>query len=105
MALDPAAFKVRFPEFAGTSDPRVQAALDQAARRVDTRLHGDRSDDALGCLAAHLLAVSPFGRPAALDIRTDEGEATGRFSDPYLKEYKHLCRLAAGGPWAAGQRP
>lgn len=62
MACTPANFKIRFPEFVGVDDSRVQLFLDDA-----TGFMGDNDsrwrtfyDQAQCYLAAHLLTVSVF---------------------------------------------
>jgi hypothetical protein len=81
--------------FEGVADALVQCALDESARRTDPRVFGARADDAVGLLAAHLLAVSPFGQQARL--KSDAGNTT------YNREWERLAAACAGGPWATGQ--
>lgn len=75
-------FRSLFPEFQKTPDDLVQSRLDQAAARLDPGVWGSRFDQAHGLLAAHLLAVSPFGQAARLV--TEKGEST------YGRQYKEL---------------
>lgn len=97
MAVTPANFKARFTEFIPAADALVQAALDAAARECDPRVYGDRTDDAVGWLAAHNLAVSPQGRSARLE--SDKATTT------YFERFAQIRRQKAGGAWAIGQRP
>ena len=69
-----AAFRVRFPEFEEGSDPLVQACLDEAATELNATEIGDPYDAAHGLLAAHKLAISPYGRAARM--LNDEGKST-----------------------------
>jgi|SRR5579859_3168472 len=100
MAWTPTTFVARWPEFAPTlaANPSiVQSALDEAARRCDVRVFATRMDDAVGLMAAHLLAISPYGEQSRLD--TDKAETT------YNIEWKRLAKMAAGGAWAVGIGP
>jgi hypothetical protein len=92
--MDLAAFRTSFPEFAATLDATVEAKLAEAARRVDARVFGDKESDAVGYLAAHLIATAPGGQHARL-----EGDST---QTTYGLEWMRLCRMCAGGPWAIG---
>lgn len=69
-----AAFRVRFPEFETAGDSFVQAALDSAALETDAKLLGGFYDEAHGLLAAHKLAMSPYGMNARLV--NDDGKTT-----------------------------
>ena len=64
--LTVAQFRERFPEFLETDTSHVQAKLDEAWRRTPASVWGDTAQDAHGYLAAHLLALSPFGRDARM---------------------------------------
>lgn len=75
MPLTLAEFVDRFPEFADAPPGLVQAKLDEADRRTPPRVWGVApARDAQGYLAAHLLAISPFGRDARLV--SDDGATT-----------------------------
>lgn len=67
MALDPAAFLAAFPEFNAldVADPLLVAKLDDADKATSSSF-GVRQTRAAHLLAAHLLAVSPFGVKANL---------------------------------------
>lgn len=69
-----AAFRSRFPEFEEGSDGIVQACLDAAATELNATEIGASFDEAHGLLAAHKLAISPFGRAARM--LNDEGKST-----------------------------
>lgn len=97
MAWTPTTFRARWPEFATLADSQVQANLTAAARRCDSRVFGDDTDEAVGYLAAHLLAMSPGGQQARLEGK--EGTTT------YYAEWQRLARQRAGGPWVIGQSP
>lgn len=62
-------FIERFPDFEATlatpaGETLVQKKLDEAWRRTPTAAWGEKAQDAQGYLAAHLLAISGFGRDA-----------------------------------------
>lgn len=65
-----AAFRNRFPEFQTASDSLVQACLDVSALETSSESLGLNYDEAHGLLAAHKLAVSPFGGMARLEKST-----------------------------------
>lgn len=60
-----AAFRARFPEFATAQDALVNACLTASAAETSSEL--DAYDEAHGLLAAHKLAISPFGGMARLE--------------------------------------
>lgn len=95
MTWTAATFKARWTEFEPTADALVESALAEAARSTDARLFGEKTDDGVGLLAAHLLSISPQGQQARLE--SSEAETT------YSRERARLVRIAAGGPWAVGQ--
>lgn len=61
-----AQFRSRFPEFRTAQDAPVQAALDAAALETNATELGSVYDEAHGLLAAHKLAISPFGTNARM---------------------------------------
>lgn len=61
-----AAFRVRFPELAAASDTFVQAMLDDATLRCSASFWGTLHALGVGYLAAHMLALSPWGQSAKL---------------------------------------
>lgn len=91
MAVEIAAFRDggRFPEFFRAPDGLVQAAIDEAALEVDADVWGDKADTGIGLLAAHKLAVSPFGQAARL--ASEQGEST------YGRLYRELRDAVACG--------
>lgn len=95
MAWTADTFQARFPEFDGTPDETVAAVLAEATRRSNPAVFGDRLDDAVGLLAAHLLSVGAYGQQARL-------EAGAAAETTYLAEWKRLAREAGGGPHLVG---
>lgn len=107
MTWTPATFVAAWPEFASTlaADTAmgrtvVQSALTAAASECDPRLYPDDIDHLVGLLAAHKLAVSPFGQQARVDTG-DKKKADE--TTIYLREFNRLTSLRAGGPWTVGQ--
>lgn len=64
MAVTRATFIVQFPEFTNTSVSLVNAMLAAAALEIDAEVWGDKADQGQMYLAAHKLALSPFGNNA-----------------------------------------
>lgn len=91
MSLTLAAFRVLYPEFVATADATVEAKIAAALARTDTDAFGDDADAAQGLLAAHLLAIAPYGQ-------TSRQEGTDKSSTTYLDEWKRLARARCGGP-------
>ncbi|MCK6585954.1 MAG: DUF4054 domain-containing protein [Polyangiaceae bacterium] len=89
MALDRATFRARFPEFNTADDAYVDAKLAEALLQIDASVWGTKADLGQGYLAAHLLAVSPFGQQARLSSK--EGETT------YHKVWASLRNSVASG--------
>jgi hypothetical protein len=69
-----AAFRVRFPEISSAEDDIVNACLTAAANETSAEELGASYDEVHGLLAAHKLAISPYGRAARM--LNDEGEST-----------------------------
>lgn len=93
MTLDVATFKTRFPEFGAVDSPLLQAKLDEANRRIDRGLWDaftqPLGDDGQGYLAAHLLALSPFGNAAKMVAK--DGTTT------YEKHWRRLMITVTSG--------
>lgn len=84
-----AAFRIRFPEFSQANDPFVNANLTAAALEVDTDAWGAKTDEGVMFLAAHKMALSPFGMNARMVSR--DGSTT------YWTNYHRLLRQVAFG--------
>lgn len=65
-------FIVQFPEFAKTAVAHVEAILAAAALEIDAEVWGAKADQGQAYLAAHKLALSPFGNNAQL-VATGSG--------------------------------
>lgn len=66
MAVTVAAFVVQFPEFRNASTDLLQAHLDAAELEIDREVWETKGDQGQMYLAAHKLALSPFGNNAKL---------------------------------------
>lgn len=93
MATTYAGFIVERPEFAAVPEAQITAAITSATRRCNAAHFGADLDDAVSLYAAHLLSLSPFGKPAR---KADDGVSS------YLIEWKRLARARAGGPRTVG---
>lgn len=89
MALSLSSFRTRFPEFNPGADALVESCLAEALLSTPADVWGDKADAAQGLLAAHLLALSPFGRTAKLS--SVKGEST------YGTQRKAMARALALG--------
>lgn len=87
MALTTGAFLNRFPEFAETEAGLVSSAIAEALENLNATAFGELLDEAQGYLAAHKLAVSPFGRSARLS--SNDGTST------YLGEFRRIKRMVS----------
>lgn len=88
--MDLTTFRARFPEFSRAGDAYVQGFLTSATARVDEDAFGETlATEAIGWLAAHLMAVTPAGITAGMSTRGDS---------PYMRQYERICREALGGP-------
>lgn len=59
--MDLAAFRTRYPEFGNVPDALIEAVLAEALLELNETIFGDMLSTAQGFLAAHKLAVSPYG--------------------------------------------
>lgn len=82
-------FRVQFPEFDSAGDTMVQAFLDAAALEIDLDVWGPKADQGRFYLAAHKLALSPFGQAARL--------AKDKDSTTYWTHYTRLVSQVACG--------
>lgn len=80
-------FRARFGEFSTVSRSEIAASLAAAAGDMNADVYGSRFDEAQSWLAAHKLAISPFGRSARLSA--DDGITT------YWREFKRIQRECA----------
>jgi hypothetical protein len=78
-----------FPEFARATVAMIQAKIDEAELRTPERIWGAKVDLGVKYLAAHLLAMSPFGRE--LKLANDDGRTI------YGDERTRLERIVSSG--------
>lgn len=71
-------FLAAFPEFRAAG-AMIPTKLAEATRRVDSSIYGDRTEDAIGYLAAHLLAMSPFG----VNLRKEDDKTKSSYLDSF----------------------
>lgn len=84
-----AAFIVQFPEFTRVDVAQIQAHLDAADLEIDRIVWGAKADQGQAYLAAHKLALSPFGNNARL--------VTSSQSTTYCVHYDRLVRQVGSG--------
>jgi hypothetical protein len=81
-------FRGMFPEFRATSDEMIEGFLGAASVEISESLYGDKYDSAHGFLAAHMLAVSPFGKASRTDNKDEE-------TTTYWRNYARIRKLVA----------
>ena len=69
MAVDAAQMQAEFPEFADIPVDDITAKIADAVLFVNTTTWGEFTDLGVKYMAAHLLAISPFGEIAKLDAK------------------------------------
>ena len=77
-------FRLAFPEFKRTPEATIKEKIRSAALRVNASIWGDKADDGIMWLTAHLLSVAPMGEQARLKL---ENRGT-----MYGVEYKKMVR-------------
>lgn len=82
-------FIVQFPEFATADANLIQAHLDAALLEIDAAVWRAKADQGQAYLAAHKLALSPFGQGTRL--QTKDGSTT------YWQHYKELRLQVSSG--------
>jgi hypothetical protein len=83
-------FRQRFPEFQNAPDLFVQAALDAAALEIDPCAWGAKADQGQAYLAAHKMALSPYGNGVRVLVGRDPVTT-------YWVHYDALVRQVAHG--------
>lgn len=82
-------FLTQFPEFRNTDLDLVQAMLNAALLEIDASVWRAKADQGQGYLAAHKLALSPFGQNARMVAK--DGTTT------YMVHYDALRGQVASG--------
>jgi hypothetical protein len=80
---------VQFPEFGAVDTTFLQAHLNAAVLEVDANIWGAKVDQGIMYLAAHKIALSPFGNNAKLVAK--DGTTT------YEKHYSRLKLQVSSG--------
>lgn len=88
--MTPIQFRVRFPELAKLPDATIQDAITRATAQTAAGVWGALADESIGYLAAHYLALSPYGQMARLEIN-------GQPTTTYMVHWKRLARIKACG--------
>jgi hypothetical protein len=71
-----AEFLAAFPEFEGVEPSLLNAALASAATMVSSCVYGRQYGIAVGYLAAHRMALSPWGNASKLSTEKGKGSTT-----------------------------
>lgn len=98
MAVTAAEFKVRFKEFSDVDDADITPKLDDAQAFLDEKAFGttDRYERAVYYRAAHLLAISPYGKQ--LQLTNEDGRTVyGDFYDQKILPLIHRRGQISGG--------
>ena len=91
--LTAALFYAKFPEFQGVPQGQIEQYLSDAALEMDACVWGSLFDAGQGYLAAHALALSPFGQNAKAVVKT----VNGAFTSMYEVNYRRLQREVSSG--------
>lgn len=76
--IDPASFKIRFPEFATEQDARIQIFIDDSAILLNSVFWGEKYDIGLSYLTAHYLTVANKSEAGSIN---SIGPMTGKSVD------------------------
>ncbi len=95
MAASRATFIIQFPEFADTLETLVEAILAGAELEIDREVWGAKGDQGQMYLAAHKLALSPFGNNAQMILTPQAPGAHGQ--TVFGTHYDSLVRQVSSG--------
>lgn len=84
--IDPASFKVRFPEFSAESDSRIQVFIDDSVVLLNSVYWGTKYDLGLYYLTAHYLALANKSEAGSI---TSNGQISSRSVDGASVGYSH----------------
>ena len=103
--MDCITFKARFPEFNRLPDVTIQDALDRGVAQTNANVFGPLQDEASSYLAAHFLALSPYGQQARLVAK--DGTTTYFTHWIRIAQLKSAgyARVTAGGCFPTGRWP
>ena len=86
--IDPASFKVRFPEFAAESDPRIQLFIDDSVIILNSVYWGEKYDLGLYYLSAHYLVLANKSEAGSI---ASKGAISGRTVDGVSTTYNRVA--------------
>ena len=90
MTVDADSIRADFEEFSDLTDAQIDPKIADAVAIVSVSTWGTLVDQGVKYLTAHLIAMSPLGEQAKLDLDEDDEDAT-----VYLQHYKRLMRQLA----------
>jgi hypothetical protein len=93
--VDRATFIVQFPEFATTKATVVDAMLAAAELEIDREVWNEKGDQGQAYLAAHKLALSPYGNAAQMVFTQPKPGAHG--DTAYGVHFDSLVMQVASG--------
>ena len=96
MAVDPKTLKDVFPEFASVANKRVQFFIDMAERRVNRNIFGDKADDAVCLMSAHLLSMGSRGGKSGAITGEKVGDLSRNYSSGVDKDSSSLKSTSYG---------
>lgn len=82
--MTPAEFIAKYPEFrnGGTI---IQPHIDDSTNAIDAGIFGNRTEEAIGLLAAHRCACSPFAVTLKLVTIKDDGTLYTKYYGEFLR--------------------
>ena len=94
-----AEFLIQFPEFQGVDDAQIDAFLAAALLEIDLEIWEEKADQGQGYLAAHKLALSPWGNAAEMVVKNIANTRHGNTT--YGVHYDGLVLQVGIGAWVA----
>ena len=116
MSTSPSQLKKMFPEFASQENSRIKFFIDMAERRVNRTIFGDKADDAVCLMSAHLLTMGSRGGQGGSVTSEKVGDLSRGYSSgsadkkgphgstSYGEMYDDLLRSCRTGPRVLGCR-
>lgn len=96
MAVDGDSFREAFPEFDKAPVTLIDAKLAEARLQIDAAVWLHLADLGASYLAAHLIAISPFGQHARLVPPNAKANREDALTT-YEREYRRLQRIVTSG--------
>ena len=91
MAATVATMRVRFPEFEQTESGLLASKLEEAEARTNRTLYGEgRADTAVLLLAAHLVAMSPYGEALRLNPKQEPDGACSLYERTLVRMQREV---------------